>query len=33
MADRAIVFALANPEPEIDPAEAIKYAEVVATGR
>jgi malate dehydrogenase (oxaloacetate-decarboxylating) len=33
MADRAIVFALANPEPEIDPAEATKHAEVVATGR
>ncbi|GAA3695959.1 NAD-dependent malic enzyme [Microlunatus aurantiacus] len=33
MADRAIVFALANPEPEIDPAEATQYAEVVATGR
>ncbi len=33
MADRAIVFALANPDPEIDPAEAAEYAEVVATGR
>ncbi len=33
MADRSIVFALANPEPEIDPAEAQRYAEVVATGR
>jgi malate dehydrogenase (oxaloacetate-decarboxylating) len=33
MADRAIVFALANPDPEIDPNEAIRYAEVVATGR
>jgi malate dehydrogenase (oxaloacetate-decarboxylating) len=33
MADKAIVFALANPEPEVDPAEASKYAEVVATGR
>ncbi len=33
MADRAIVFALANPEPEIDPSEATQYAEVVATGR
>ena len=32
MADRAIVFALANPEPEIDPAEATLHAEVVATG-
>ncbi|MGI8459358.1 MAG: NAD-dependent malic enzyme [Propionibacteriaceae bacterium] len=33
MADRSIVFALANPEPEVDPAEAAEYAEVVATGR
>ena len=33
MADKAIVFALANPEPEVDPTEAAKYAEVVATGR
>ena len=33
MADRAIVFALANPEPEIDPAEATRHAAVVATGR
>ncbi|WP_152364593.1 NAD-dependent malic enzyme [Microlunatus speluncae] len=33
MAEKAIVFALANPEPEIDPAVAIQYAEVVATGR
>jgi malate dehydrogenase (oxaloacetate-decarboxylating) len=33
MADKSIVFALANPEPEIDPAEAMKYATVVATGR
>ncbi len=33
MADRSIVFALANPTPEIDPAEATKYAAVVATGR
>ena len=33
MADGAIVFALANPVPEIDPAEARKYAAVVATGR
>ncbi len=29
----AIVFALANPEPEVDPAVARKYAAVVATGR
>ena len=33
MADRAIVFALANPVPEINPGEAREYAAVVATGR
>jgi len=33
MAPNAIVFALANPTPEIDPAEAAKFAAVVATGR
>ncbi len=33
MAPRSIVFALANPDPEIDPAEARKHATVVATGR
>jgi malate dehydrogenase (oxaloacetate-decarboxylating) len=33
MAERSIVFALANPTPEIDPAIARKYATVVATGR
>ena len=33
MADRSVVFALANPEPEVDPAEATKHAAVVATGR
>ena len=33
MADRAVVFAMANPTPEIDPVEAAKHAEVVATGR
>ena len=33
MADGSIVFALANPEPEVDPAEATKHAAVVATGR
>ena len=32
MADRSIVFAMANPTPEIDPSEAAKHAEVVATG-
>jgi malate dehydrogenase (oxaloacetate-decarboxylating) len=33
MADKAVVFALANPDPEVDPAEADKYAAVVASGR
>ena len=33
MADDAIVFALANPDPEIDPALARQHAAVVATGR
>ncbi|MEV4151036.1 malic enzyme-like NAD(P)-binding protein [Amycolatopsis sp. NPDC049691] len=33
MADRAIVFALANPDPEVDPEAAGKHAEIVATGR
>ncbi|RNL61209.1 NAD-dependent malic enzyme [Nocardioides marmoriginsengisoli] len=33
MAARSIVFALANPDPEVDPVEAAKYAEVVASGR
>lgn len=33
MAERSIVFALANPEPEIDPRAAAEYAAVVATGR
>src|SRR5690606_16159505 len=33
MAADPIVFALANPEPEIDPAEAADHAAVVATGR
>jgi malate dehydrogenase (oxaloacetate-decarboxylating) len=33
MAERAVVFALANPDPEVDPAEAERYAAVVATGR
>jgi malate dehydrogenase (oxaloacetate-decarboxylating) len=28
-----VVFALANPDPEIDPAEADKHAAVVASGR
>jgi len=33
MAKDSIVFALANPDPEVDPREARKYAAVVATGR
>jgi malate dehydrogenase (oxaloacetate-decarboxylating) len=28
-----VVFALANPEPEVDPFEAGEHAAVVATGR
>jgi malate dehydrogenase (oxaloacetate-decarboxylating) len=33
MAPAAIVFALANPDPEVDPREAREHAAVVATGR
>jgi malate dehydrogenase (oxaloacetate-decarboxylating) len=33
MADRAIVFALANPMPEVDPEAIEGLAEVIATGR
>ncbi len=33
MAAGAIVFALSNPDPEVDPAEAGAHASVVATGR
>ena len=33
MGEKSIVFALANPDPEIDPVIARKYAAVVATGR
>ncbi|WP_308427731.1 malic enzyme-like NAD(P)-binding protein, partial [Streptomyces albospinus] len=33
MAKDAIVFALANPDPEVDPAIARQTAAVVATGR
>jgi len=33
MADNAIVFALANPDPEVDPVAASEHAAVVATGR
>ncbi|MFI7495972.1 NAD-dependent malic enzyme [Kocuria sp. M4R2S49] len=33
MNDRAVVFAMANPDPEIEPGVAAEHAEVVATGR
>ncbi len=33
MAPDSIVFALANPDPEVDPVLARRYAAVVATGR
>jgi malate dehydrogenase (oxaloacetate-decarboxylating) len=33
MNEGAIVFAMANPEPEVDPIAAAQYAAVVATGR
>jgi malate dehydrogenase (oxaloacetate-decarboxylating) len=33
MNKNAVVFALANPDPEIDPLEAQRYAAIVATGR
>jgi malate dehydrogenase (oxaloacetate-decarboxylating) len=33
MAEGSIVFALANPVPEVDPAQARRHAAVVATGR
>ncbi|MEU6136882.1 NADP-dependent malic enzyme [Nocardioides sp. NPDC047086] len=33
MAEKAIVFAMANPNPEIHPDVAHKYASIVATGR
>jgi malate dehydrogenase (oxaloacetate-decarboxylating) len=33
MSDDAIVFALANPDPEVDSAVAARYAAVVGTGR
>ncbi|MBZ4322727.1 NAD(P)-dependent malic enzyme [Streptomyces huiliensis] len=33
MADNALIFAMANPNPEIHPDVAHKYAAVVATGR
>jgi len=33
MAEDPVVFALANPDPEVDPVEAARYAAVVASGR
>lgn len=33
MAERAIIFAMSNPNPEVAPDIAAKYAAVVATGR
>jgi malate dehydrogenase (oxaloacetate-decarboxylating) len=33
MAEKSIVFALANPDPEIDPVIARRHAAIVATGR
>jgi malate dehydrogenase (oxaloacetate-decarboxylating) len=33
MASDAVVFALANPDPEVDPVAASRHAAVVATGR
>jgi malate dehydrogenase (oxaloacetate-decarboxylating) len=33
MADSAVVFALANPDPEVSPDDAREHAAVVATGR
>jgi len=33
MADKAVVFALSNPDPEVDPFAASQYAAIVATGR
>ena len=33
MAEDAVVFAMANPDPEVDPVAAAEHAAVVATGR
>jgi malate dehydrogenase (oxaloacetate-decarboxylating) len=33
MAERSIVFAMANPRPEVDPVDAARFAAVVGTGR
>jgi malate dehydrogenase (oxaloacetate-decarboxylating) len=33
MSDDAMVFAMANPNPDVPPEEAARYARVIATGR
>ena len=33
MAPGGLIFAMANPDPEVDPKVAARYAAVVATGR
>ncbi|HEY0506512.1 MAG TPA: malic enzyme-like NAD(P)-binding protein, partial [Blastococcus sp.] len=33
MAERAVVFPMANPTPEVDPVRARQYATIVASGR
>ena len=33
MNDDAMVFAMANPNPEVDPEEAAPYVRIMATGR
>ena len=33
MSRNPVVFALANPEPEIDPEDALPHAKILATGR
>jgi malate dehydrogenase (oxaloacetate-decarboxylating) len=33
MASNSVIFALANPDPEVDPEAAMEHAAVVATGR
>ena len=33
MADNAIVFAMSNPDPEIQPEDALPHAAIMATGR
>jgi malate dehydrogenase (oxaloacetate-decarboxylating) len=33
MAERAVVFPMANPTPEVDPVRALQHAAVVASGR